>query len=762
MDACEAQQGVSIDSTAIRQLAEFKEACSETPITTLKPPANLASQSHARDNDLEMGVLSPAYSDLDMRVLSPAYIDAVINRMPTKDAKLGAERRIEVAEQKAALLRLKLVMETRLRSDSPQAKGITFVSSLDDDEVLLRLMCEVDVDSNGGISEQELLDSSLLNLEMKNALRSAFACNLEAIEDTLAHIDAKDFGDYKRGNDRKMSVMALFDALDPTSSGWIKKKNLVLLANELKRAGSEELYSGLTCLASTLLDEGVDLDFLAVKRAARQVPRAAGQRIDWVRGMGLDAALARHFPPGTLEDGLAAVRVMPLEEAMQVVAAFVEDARFKILEALREAKEIKGFRSAAEANSKFEGFPGSFATLKDFHAGAEKSLNLGYPNPDTIKGIRLEHTAHPSVDRLFVTPNYHIVTNLFIEYAWAMIEESPTDLENRRLLRRALELLRKLLKERRGAEAASAPDDQILFPGEVGDSFSESLVILNIYGITAASAGAKACADAAKSKAVKLLTTDEENLRGVTILDHQTCMDRIKRSASVFLEQDNQATTEDGSLRVGVLLPMGLDRANMISDELRMAVGHSPEAVTAEVTECTWIFSRFTDVKQLRKWLEERGLDELKEVITAKSEVWGIIPAADQSTHETLCDAMVSSFVRKELRADFRAALESNARGSQVHALLRGWNLSPTIAERADWIAQVAEALNSEEQWSQVEGWVRLHRGRIQGRTRLGLKGLMAREEKKIKLYRLKDSEVLALYLYTGAFPTPFTIVVHR
>jgi hypothetical protein len=65
-------------------------------------------------------------------------------------------------------------------------------------------------------------------------------------------------------------------------------------------------------------------------------------------------------------------------------------------------------------------------------------------------------------------------------------------------------------------------------------------------------------------------------------------------------------------------------------------------------------------------------------------------------------------------------------------------------------------ALNSVERWREVEGWVRLHRGRIQGRTRLGLEGLMAREAVNIKRYGLTKSEVLALYLYTGsACPSP-------
>jgi hypothetical protein len=105
--------------------------------------------------------------------------------------------------------------------------------------------------------------------------------------------------------------------------------------------------------------------------------------------------------------------------------AYFADMRRLLLAALKELRVATGSKSAHEANSKFEGFEGSFATLEDFHAGAEATLQLGYPNPDIIKGIRLEHTAHPSVTRLFVTPNYRLATCLAVEFAWAVDPHVP-------------------------------------------------------------------------------------------------------------------------------------------------------------------------------------------------------------------------------------------------------------------------------------------------------------------------------------------------
>ncbi len=118
---------------------------------------------------------------------------------------------------------------------------------------------------------------------------------------------------------------------------------------------------------------------------------------------------------------LEGIRRMDQAAVDRALLAFFADVRRIVETELAQVRAATGSKSAAEANSKFEGFPGSFATLRDFHTGAVASLKLGYPNPDTMKGIMLEHTQHPSVTRLFVTSNYRIATCLLIEYAWALM-----------------------------------------------------------------------------------------------------------------------------------------------------------------------------------------------------------------------------------------------------------------------------------------------------------------------------------------------------
>jgi hypothetical protein len=326
--------------------------------------------------------------------------------------------------------------------------------------------------------------------------------------------------DVSKAFDRKASVKALFDALDPKGRGWAKKEDLDAHAAKLQEEGKVTLAKALTDLARQLHSATAELDFLDVKREARQVPRVTGPRVDWARQTGLNTALARQLPPGTLEDGLAGVRGMPLAEARRAVDAFLEDARVRILTALVGTKEAKGSKSAAEVNSKFAGgFQGSFATLDDFHKGAAETLNLGYPNPDTGKGIWYEHTQHPSAEKLFKTTNYSIVSNMLLEYAFAVY--SQTNDREKKVLDRAYTLMKGLVEARDGAVTAKRAED-LFFSGEVGDSFVESLVLFKVPQDTALQSlqeSDKTLGDKAKLAAAAFLNTwelvtPEEKARG--------------------------------------------------------------------------------------------------------------------------------------------------------------------------------------------------------------------------------------------------------
>ncbi len=149
------------------------------------------------------------------------------------------------------------------------------------------------------------------------------------------------------------------------------------------------------------------------------------------------------------------------EKAVErALGAYFADVRRIFAAALAEVRGATGSKTAAEANSKFDGFEGNFANLTQFHAGAEATLDLGYPNPDTMKGILLEHTVHPSVARLFVAPNYRLATALLVEYWWVVCPDAPP--------KNARDLVSRLRLER---DASKAEDAGSLagpaIPGEV-------------------------------------------------------------------------------------------------------------------------------------------------------------------------------------------------------------------------------------------------------------------------------------------------------
>jgi hypothetical protein len=211
--------------------------------------------------------------------------------------------------------------------------------------VLLRLLRELDTDGDGAISPQELLDAPLLKAkekaEMARVLWRAVGCDVQALEEALAPLAEAELVAYARQSaasgagggggpaadvDRGAAVKAVFEAIGPSlqaaappdagraaaggaGGGDGRAASRADLERFLGAPGAPAQGSALAAALRELaasLPEGGQLDFLGLKEAARKVPRVAAQRLEWVRTMGLDAALARHLPPGTLDDGSAA------------------------------------------------------------------------------------------------------------------------------------------------------------------------------------------------------------------------------------------------------------------------------------------------------------------------------------------------------------------------------------------------------------------------------------------------------------------------
>ena len=215
-----------------------------------------------------------------------------------------------------------------------EGSRIVFDASVDSDEVLLRFFRELDRDGSGTVSMEELLGAPALqekdNADMAQTLRRAVGvwCDLAGLEKALEPVAVADLeaaaaaiqGGQAQG--RSAAVRAIFDAVvpvpvlqaaSPLDRAGAGKDIRVATKVDLKRfldteaegrpAPGSALAVALSQLADTLRADTEHLDFLALKEAARQVPRVAAQRLEWVRDMGLDSLLARHLPPGTFFDG---------------------------------------------------------------------------------------------------------------------------------------------------------------------------------------------------------------------------------------------------------------------------------------------------------------------------------------------------------------------------------------------------------------------------------------------------------------------------
>ena len=228
-----------------------------------------------------------------------------------------SSRREALSKQLQVLRRLITAVETREKpvgSDS-QESTVCFDEEMDEAEVLLRLFREVDKDGDGHVSLDELLAAPQLRTsEVGLALRRAVGCSLAALEEVLQPLKDEDLS--LHGSAAGGGIKAVFEAIGPSLGAStarqlngegeddriVTRKDLERFLGAERTHCSPDLASALKKLAATLRSDE-QLDFLAFKVATAQVPRVAAQRLEWVRSMSLDEALARHLPPGTLDDG---------------------------------------------------------------------------------------------------------------------------------------------------------------------------------------------------------------------------------------------------------------------------------------------------------------------------------------------------------------------------------------------------------------------------------------------------------------------------
>jgi hypothetical protein len=163
--------------------------------------------------------------------------------------------------------------------------------------------------------------------------------------------------------------------------------------------------------------------------AVSQVPRVKGERVQWVRTLGLEGLLARHLPLGNFADQLSGIKNMADEELSVAVQRFIAQVPAVVSAGLKKLKGRAASQFGSEVqehiNSKFTldgAFVGKFATLDDFYKGPEELI--GTPNPKILQGMQAEHCLRGNSRTEFTTSNYNVTTTPATE--WEFVVE-PRD-----------------------------------------------------------------------------------------------------------------------------------------------------------------------------------------------------------------------------------------------------------------------------------------------------------------------------------------------
>ena len=331
------------------------------------------------------------------------------------------------------------------------------------------------------------------------------------------------------------------------------------------------------------------------------------------------------------------------------------------------------------------------------------------------------------------------------------------------------------------------PPTKLLFPGEVGDGFLETLVIFRFdagSNVAVKAAEAKqtdkdltdrlkpsadsgeaggAQASAVRDVTVAVLRSNEERARGVRTLSRRACLEwelrceRVVRVAEEEMDAEvkrREDTLGAGLVVVGVVLPMPRARAENRLDAVKealLALAGLPGQWQGShaVFERTVRYHVVASVADLRKRMGELCSGELKDK-AAKS--WGLKGADGMSRREILA-AVADEFVRTHLQADLRSALTADGDGVTAVKVLEGAWTAGAPAAASSWserVTAVVGRLDSERRFEEVAVWVGMFQCRMQGRTRLGLAALCKARQREIEEYKLQEGEMLSLHLYTG------------
>jgi hypothetical protein len=208
----------------------------------------------------------------------------------------------------------------------------------------------------------------------------------------------------KLDDDEEM-LRGVFKKLDTDSNEIISDEELLDAINE----NHAEMKSLLESLKRKGQVGSGTIDFEQFRDIANATPRIKGQRVEWARSLGLEAAFAKYLKVGDLFDPLAGIRNMTEEELKVACTDFSTKDLFRLVKEGRD-KMLSKESAQIFQNSKFclsGSFEGSFAKLEDFYEGPEKLI--GSPNPLVGVGTHREHCDRPNSHVEYTSTNYTFV-----------------------------------------------------------------------------------------------------------------------------------------------------------------------------------------------------------------------------------------------------------------------------------------------------------------------------------------------------------------
>ena len=460
------------------------------------------------------------------------------------------------------------------------------------------------------------------------------------------------------------------------------------------------------------------INFQKFKDAAETIQRAKGQRVEWAGRLGLEAALARYLPVGTLSDPLAGIRMM---DDTQIIEACTNFAKYDLVRLFKKAllamrrKKVDGVETTNKKFVDSGGIIAKYATLEEFQQGPE--MLLGNPNPRLMEGMEVEHCKRGSANKLLLTPNYGLCTKSLWEWFWAVDADGTGkdfEIKSSTNLNAAWTSKSELRKSK-----VEPPDDlkerlshNGKYPGEIGDLIVELEARIIIRKTNADSSGKIELKDFDEN--LKRIFNPEENLRWQSLISQAT-------------------VNESGANQIELKLVLPVPKSRGLEEKLidiacaQAGVGDSSR-VTVTICERFSLFCRFLDPAHLEARLKVmRAADLMQLEKDFEDELSGTVPLLGSLVQESA----------KDLRHCLAQLVKVNGENSSARKEL----IESTIASFK----------------RQTSAWSKYNVVRRQGRSRIRdineffmFEGLDMDIKKRIRDAKLRTEEFLALFLYTG------------